>query len=293
MPTQYIKRRASNFPTIGKPHAAPIYVDSDDNILKIVPAGSGTTDVQVVDASSVQTLTNKTLTAPVLGGSVTGTYTLAGTPTVSSPSITAPTISGAGTISLTGASTILTSQTITAASISAAQYNLQSTITINPATAFTAGSNLLASVRGDQTLSAGDTLTGGFFYGVSGKFIATTGTFGDGATALRVCGVNGKVDLGTATVTTGASQVSAVWADLAGSPTGVVEVNVLRVTSSMGVNCNALGYFSGKADYLFELANDSTFRVVSAGGTIGTNPMKIKILTGAGAKYLICADDWS
>ena len=37
----------------------PIYVDSDDNILKMIPAGSGSTEVQIVDASSVQTLTNK------------------------------------------------------------------------------------------------------------------------------------------------------------------------------------------------------------------------------------------
>lgn len=59
--------------------SAPVYVDSDDNILKMVPAGSGTTEVQVVDASSTQILTNKTLTAPVL---------------------TAPVVSGAG--SLTG-----------------------------------------------------------------------------------------------------------------------------------------------------------------------------------------------
>lgn len=46
--------------------SAPIYVDSDDNIIKVIPAGSGTTEVQVVDASSTQTLTNKTLTSPVL-----------------------------------------------------------------------------------------------------------------------------------------------------------------------------------------------------------------------------------
>ena len=46
--------------------SAPIYVDSDDNILKVIPAGSGTTEVQVVDASSTQTLTNKTLTSPTL-----------------------------------------------------------------------------------------------------------------------------------------------------------------------------------------------------------------------------------
>jgi hypothetical protein len=41
-----------------------------------------------------QTLTNKTLTAPVLSGTVTGTYTLGGTPTFTSPTINTPTISG-------------------------------------------------------------------------------------------------------------------------------------------------------------------------------------------------------
>lgn len=66
MATQYIKRLATTFGAAAKPHASPIYVDSDDNILKIIPAASGTTEVQVVDASSTQTLTNKTLTSPVI-----------------------------------------------------------------------------------------------------------------------------------------------------------------------------------------------------------------------------------
>jgi len=50
------------------PTNVPIYVDSDDNILKYIPVGSGTTEIQVVDASTAQTLTNKTLTAPVITG---------------------------------------------------------------------------------------------------------------------------------------------------------------------------------------------------------------------------------
>lgn len=52
----------------------------------------------VISTTGTQTLTNKTLTAPVLGGSVTGTYTLAGTPTITAPTITAPTITGAATV---------------------------------------------------------------------------------------------------------------------------------------------------------------------------------------------------
>lgn len=47
--------------------SAPIYVDSDDNILKFVPAGSGLTEVQIVDVSSTQTLTNKTISGSTAG----------------------------------------------------------------------------------------------------------------------------------------------------------------------------------------------------------------------------------
>lgn len=243
MPTQYIKRRSSTFPATAKPHASPIYVDSDTNVLTLTPAASGTTEVTIPDS---------------------------------------------------GSNAFQKSQTITAASISANQMNLQSSITLTPTTTFTAGSSLLTPLRGDITLSAGKELDGGFIYGVSGRITATTGTIGDGATALRVVGVSGKVDLGTTTVTTGAAQVSGVWADLAGSPTNHVEVNVLRVTNSMGVNANALGYFSGSADYLFELANMAAAVFATGGaGTIGANPYKIKILTPQGAKYIICADDWS
>jgi hypothetical protein len=59
-------------------------------------AGSGTltlptgTDT-LVGKATTDTLTNKTVTAPVLSGSVTGTYTLAGTPTMGASLITSGT----------------------------------------------------------------------------------------------------------------------------------------------------------------------------------------------------------
>lgn len=70
MPVRGLLRKAT---ILGSATAtnAPIYVDADDNILKVIPAGSGTTEVQIVDASSAQTLTNKTLTAPVITGALT------------------------------------------------------------------------------------------------------------------------------------------------------------------------------------------------------------------------------
>jgi len=75
-------------------------------------AGSGTltlptgTDT-LVGKATTDTLTNKTVTAPVLSGSITGTYTLAGTPTITSPTITGASIS-------TMASSVITSGTTVA-----------------------------------------------------------------------------------------------------------------------------------------------------------------------------------
>jgi hypothetical protein len=82
MPSRAIARRKT---VVGAASGAtaPIYVDSDDNILKFIPAGSGTTEVQIVDASSVQTLTNKTLTAPTLTAPViTGAASIAAGATI-------------------------------------------------------------------------------------------------------------------------------------------------------------------------------------------------------------------
>ena len=66
------------------------------------------------------TITSPTLVTPVLSGSVTGTYTLAGTGTLSSPTISAPVLSGSvtGTYTLAGTPTagasLITSGTVQA-----------------------------------------------------------------------------------------------------------------------------------------------------------------------------------
>ena len=73
MPARNI-RRGATISGYANATNVPIYVDSDDNKLKMIPAGSGTTEVDIADVSSTQTFTNKTLT---------------------SPTITAPTITGA------------------------------------------------------------------------------------------------------------------------------------------------------------------------------------------------------
>jgi hypothetical protein len=54
--------RRGNANGAATPTTVPIYVDSADNKLKMIPAGSGSTVVEVIDASSTQTLTGKTIT---------------------------------------------------------------------------------------------------------------------------------------------------------------------------------------------------------------------------------------
>lgn len=60
--------RQTTVPGFSSDKCAPVYVDKDDNKLKMIPAGTGTTEVEIIDASTAQTLTNKTLTAPVISG---------------------------------------------------------------------------------------------------------------------------------------------------------------------------------------------------------------------------------
>lgn len=76
MAIHYISRRSTLPPGPAKPHAAPIYVDSDDNLLKMVPAGSGSTEVSILDASTTsqaatgKTISGLTLTSATLTGAL-------------------------------------------------------------------------------------------------------------------------------------------------------------------------------------------------------------------------------
>jgi len=81
-------RRGTAVKNTASPAVAPIYVDSDDNILKMIPAGSGTTEVQIVDETSTQTISgDKTFTGTVvMSGAVTKTEFADGTAAL--PSIT-------------------------------------------------------------------------------------------------------------------------------------------------------------------------------------------------------------
>ncbi len=85
-----------NYPTFS-PSAtgSPVSINvagSDSNIgMNLVSKGTGTVQVNgvaIVTISGAQTLTNKTITSPVLSGTITGTYTFGGTPTFPSTVVT-------------------------------------------------------------------------------------------------------------------------------------------------------------------------------------------------------------
>ena len=148
---------------------------------------TGTTNVTLpttgtlVTRTATETLTNKTITAPVLSGSITGTYTLAGTPTISSPALSGTvtgtyTLAGTPTISspalsgtVTGTYTLAGTPTITGPTISdptitgvvdAAQIDLTSGITFPASGVGSPDSNFLNMYEvGDWTPSIGGTAT--------------------------------------------------------------------------------------------------------------------------------------
>lgn len=71
-----------------------------------LPSGTST----LVGTTASQTLTNKTIAAPIFSGTSSGTYTLAGTISITAPAISAPVLSGTvtGTYTLGGSGTINT-----------------------------------------------------------------------------------------------------------------------------------------------------------------------------------------
>lgn len=91
------------------PTSAPIYVDSDDNKLKLIPAGSGTTEVEVVLAGAAVNVTASTYAVTkAINANKTTTLSLA-----AGQALTLPAATGSGDkyrfiilITYTGASTI-------------------------------------------------------------------------------------------------------------------------------------------------------------------------------------------
>jgi len=230
-------------------------------------AGSNTLTLPIISdtittANSTQTLTNKTLTAPVLSGTATGTYTLSGTPTISSPTITTPTISApvlsgtaTGTYTLAGTPTI-SSPTITTPTISApvlsgtttGTYTLGGTPTISAPV-------LSGTATGTYTLGGTPTISSPVLSGT------TTGTYTLGGTpSLAATALTGTIEVGRLGSSGSASSGTFLRGDNSWQAvpdpftTGDVKMTIKTVADSGWV-----------------LMNDGTIGNASSGGTTRAN----------------------
>lgn len=115
-----------------------LYASALNTLAALVSANNGVlvTSSSGVPSISVTLPSGLTITAPILSGSVTGTYTLAGTPTITAPAISAPVLSGSatGTYTLAGTPTI-TSPTISNPTVSGTMAAAAATFsgTVSPA----------------------------------------------------------------------------------------------------------------------------------------------------------------
>lgn len=105
----------------------------------------GGTDILVYKAAT-QTLTNKTLTAPVLSGSVTGTYTLGGTPTIPASGLT-------GTITSATQDLITRTGTITSGVWSAGAVTSSGAITAGTTLSVPSGQKIFVDGGGDTWIN--------------------------------------------------------------------------------------------------------------------------------------------
>jgi len=222
MAIRNIRRQATNPGGYkGEVNSAPIYVDSDDNILKIIPAGSGTTEVEVVDASSAQTLTNKTLTAPTQASPViTGD---AGTGVVFSKTVLftedATSVTHTGTVTIPAGATLLDIYVVP----EVLWTDASAAIVVgdaNSANGWFTSTNLAATdlVLGERLQASQAVATDGSYGGgKEGAYLTTAGRFGQQSTNMiggycpTAYSVIGVVSVTTPSGTAGRTRMTVLW----------------------------------------------------------------------------------
>jgi hypothetical protein len=176
----------------------------------------GTAARTFVSTDGTQTLTNKTLSAPVLSGTATGTYTLGGTPTINSPTISSPTLSGTAT----GTYTLGGTPTISSPTLSG---TVAGTYTIGGTPTLGATLNL-----NSQTLSGAATFSGALTLSAAGTAL----TVNNNAT------ISGTSTLGTTVVSSAADSPMDITSTLA---TSGAQLKITGSASSNGVNLKLVG----------------------------------------------------
>jgi hypothetical protein len=311
MPSRNIRRGSAILGAAG-PAVAPIYVDSDDNILKFVPAGSGSTEVQILDASSAQTLTNKTLTSPALTSAVltSPTITTGITPTSSdgaglgtgtlmfadlflasggvvnfnNGNVTLTHAAGKLTMAVPAPTGSINAFEVTMTSGSATPGTIRSLV--GSATSYTTmTSGNMVGARGQATL--GGNISGtAFVYGAQGKVIGGANSIAVGSS--MVYGVMGQLDLTGTTVTNG--YVAGVGSDIFGVASGTVACDLFYGQHAAGGTINSYLHCYGKSTYAFEFWTNSGTAITSvSAGSAASLWVRMRV-DGTAYKIALLAD---
>lgn len=183
------------------------------------------------------------------------------------------------------ANNVVQNTSATPGTVRAIKGQMQSTIA-------TMTSGNLVGVRGEVDYVSA---SGGFLYGTQGKLIPTGTLSGSSWNAA----VFGQFDISGANINAG--QTATLWGDYgatSGTITNATGMYGIAMTNTTAAVVNAQVYLYGGATYLFELNQNiglvgASYAATAGAGTIGANPVKLKIQLDSVTKYLICADDWT
>ncbi len=235
---------AGNFATTG---AFSTTLAAQGSTTLTLPATSDT----LVGRATTDTLTNKTLTAPVLGGTVTGTYTLGGTPTISGATLSGTTTLN-GPVTATGVTVTggtfsgatISSATITSATITTSTYN---------GNTFTTGTGTL-TIAAAKTLTASNTLT---LAGTDGKTLTVSNN-------LTLAGTD------STTMTFPSSSATIARTDAANTFTGIQTFSTPIAASSVAAMTATVGggVPTPPNNTTTFLRGDGTFATLPAGGSV-------------------------
>ena len=212
-----------------------------------------------VGTTMSQTLTNKTLTSPVLGGTVTGTYTLGGTPTITAPAISNPVLSG----SATGTYTLAGTPTITSPSISNPVFSGTATGTYALAGTPTITSPTISNpaMSGTINLGAG---------AVAVTLNSTTNALNFDSNTLVIDALNNRVGINTAAPAK-KFQINASAADeemirLVGFTTGTSMLRLKLFNSDLTRAFEMDGDFTSGAEQFLIQSDTTTCMIISRNG---------------------------
>lgn len=165
----------------------------------------------LVSDTATQTLTNKTLTAPVLGGTITGTYTLGGTPTIPGSAISSGQVAiangGTGASSASAARTALSAASSGANSDITSLSGLTTPLSVAQggigAGTLTSGSVVIGAGTSTPTFVAPGT-NGNVLTNVSGVWTSSApSASGGSANVVSSVGTPQSISAGTAVAVTG------------------------------------------------------------------------------------------